>query len=359
MAIIRNEPIGVYHDNAALSKSKLMDYIKRGPRYYEAVWIKKTEPRKESKALWIGNRFDGLCDNADRELATWAPEIPDNAPKRSPEKHRTAAKPSQSTLDAFKWWDEWDAKYADKITVSNEDRFVLQQMLAEFRANPLVGRMWERCERQVTIRCELPGYGWWAITDKKGVVILSPTGMSELAMLEWLANKTKWTFATPPPDRDMLPDAFLEWIKEELATEFAWRWNKIELQARPDGVILDPKAPEMADVKSTRSLATFDRDFFAFGYHCQAAIGQWLLAIEGYDVSERTTFPVVESCRYPRCEVRKAPEGALAHGWSVVKKAVEEIAARIKTNNWREDAQVEVKEINVPNWMAVSWENEE
>jgi hypothetical protein len=290
--IIRNEPIGVYHDNAALSKSKIMDYIKRGPRYYEAVWIKKTEPRKEGKALWLGARFDGLTDNADRELATWAPEIPEDAPRRSPEKHRNAKKPSPETLASFAWWDEWDAKHAGKITVSNEDRFILQQMLAEFRANPLVGRMWERCERQVTIRCELPDLG-------------------------------------------------------------------ISLQARPDGVILDPKAPEMADVKSTRSLASFDRDFFAFGYHCQAAIGQWLLAIEGFDVSERTTFPVVESCRYPRCEVRKAPEGALAHGWAIVKKAVEEIAARTKANNWREDAQVEVKEINVPKWMEIAWENEE
>jgi hypothetical protein len=290
--IIRNESITDYHNSPSLSKSKIMDYIKRGPRYYEAVWIKKTEPRKESKALWFGQRFDGLTDNADKELSTWAPELPDDAPRRPSSVQRNAKKPSPETIAAINWWDEWEAQHAGKITVSNEDRFILGQMLTEFRANPLVGRMWERCERQVTIRCELPELG-------------------------------------------------------------------ISLQARPDGVILDPKGPEMADVKSTRSLATFDRDFFAFGYHCQAAIGQWLLAIEGFDVSERTVFPVVESCRYPRCEVRKAPEGALAHGWAIVKKAVEEIAARTKANSWREDAQVEVKEINVPKWMEIAWENEE
>lgn len=292
MTIIRNESITDYHNSPSLSKSKIMDYIKRGPRYYEAVWIKKTEPRKESKALWFGNRFDGLCDNADRELATWAPELPDDAPRRPSSVQRNAKKPSPETIAAINWWDEWEAAHAGKITVSNEDRFILGQMLTEFRANPLVGRMWERCERQVTIRCELPELG-------------------------------------------------------------------VSLQARPDGVILEPKAPEMADVKSTRGLATFDRDFFSFSYHCQAAIGQWLLAIEGFDVSERTCFPVVETCRYPRCEVRKAPEGALAHGWTIVKKAVEEIAARTKANNWREDAQVEVKEINVPRWVEIAMENEE
>jgi hypothetical protein len=292
MAIIRGESIEAYHANSALSKSKIMDYIKRGPAYYKAVWIDRTEKRKESKALWFGQRFDGLCDNADRELATWAPEIPEDAPKRSPEKHRNAKKPSPETLAAFAWWDEWDALHAGKVAVSNEDRFILQQMLTEFRSNPLVARMWERCERQVTIRCELPELG-------------------------------------------------------------------VSLQARPDGVILDPSKPEMADVKTTRGLAHFDKDFFSFGYHAQAAIGQWLLAIEGFDVSNSTVFPVVESCRYPACEVRDAPEGALAHGWAIIKKAVEEIAERTKTNNWRREPQREVKKINVPKWQEIAWENEE
>lgn len=169
--IIRNEPISVYHANAALNKSKIMDFINDGPVAYKAKWIDRTEPHKESKALFLGQRFDGLTDNADRELATWAPPIPENAPKRSPEKHRTAAKPSQSTLDAFKFWDEWDAMYADKITVTDEQRFVLQQMLTEFRANPLITQVWQRCERQVTICTYLPEFDIWVQSRPDGLCL--------------------------------------------------------------------------------------------------------------------------------------------------------------------------------------------
>lgn len=289
--IIRNESIEAYHANKALSKSKIMDFLKRGPAYYKAVWIDGTEPRKESRALWFGQRFDNLTENADKELATWAPEVPDDAPRRAPEKHRTAKKPSPETLASFAWWDEWDAKHAGKITVSNEDRFILQQMLGAFRSNPLVASMWEKCQRQVTIRAELPELG-------------------------------------------------------------------VSLQARPDGVILDG-SPAMADVKTTRSLATFDRDFFAYGYHVQAALAQWLLAIDGFDVSESTVFPVVESCRYPRCVVYTPPEGALAHGWNIVKKAVEDLARRTRENDWTEPRQTEPKQITVPRWMEIQMEGEE
>jgi hypothetical protein len=289
--IIFDESIESYHANPALSKSKIMDYIKRGPRYYHAVWVAKTEPRKASKALWFGQRFDGLCDDADRELSTWAPEIPEDAPRRAPEKHRTAKKPSPETLASFAWWDEWDATHAGKITVSAEDRCILEHMLAAFRANPIAAGIWPRCRRQVTIRCELPEYG-------------------------------------------------------------------LSLQARPDGLILDG-APAMADIKTTRGLATFDRDFIAYGYHAQASIAQWLLAREGIDVSASTVFPVVESCRYPRCRVVSAPEGALAHGWNIVKKAIEDIAQRYRTNDWSDPPQTELHQIVVPKWQEIAWENED
>jgi hypothetical protein len=292
MTIIRNEDVRLYHDCGALSKTKLMDYIKKGPGYYKAVWVDKTEPRKESKALNFGQRFDGLTDNADRELATWAPEVPEDAPRRPSITQRNAKKPSPETVAAIHWWDEWDAANAGKVVVTGEERFILQQMLTAFRANPLVASMWDLCERQVTIRSELPDLG-------------------------------------------------------------------VSLQARPDGLILPPGKPVLADVKTTRSLATFDRDFFAYGYHVQAALAQWLLAIEGIDVSESTVFPVVESVRYPRCVVYSPPEGALAHGWAIAKKAVEEIARRTRENDWRETPQDKPKMIDVPRWMEISWEAEE
>lgn len=271
MAIIRGESIEDYHASSALSKTKILDFINDGPVAYKAKWIDRTEPHKETKALRFGRLFDGLTDNADRELARWAPPTPPNAPKRPPEKHRTAAKPSQSTLDAFAWWDEWDAIHAGKEQVSNEERFVLQQMLTEFRANPLIARVWERCERQVTIRRHIPELDIW-------------------------------------------------------------------VQSRPDGLCLDAD-PLLADVKTCRDMRRFDKDCKSFGYFVQLSIGQWLLAQEGFRVTESTSFLAVENHRYPRAKFCVVSEEDLLRGWEVAKGAVTEIARRTRENDWRHPVQ--------------------
>ena len=287
--IIRSEDIRAYHDRQSLSKSKLGTFDRFGAAHYHAQYIAKTMPGPDSPALWFGRRFDGLCDNEDRERNTWAPPLPEDAPKKPSSSQRNAKKPSPETVAAIAWWDEWNAKHGGKVEVGEDDRQTLLEMMHALDANEHAHKLWshEQCERQLTIRRELPALG-------------------------------------------------------------------IELQSRPDGVNLTAELPYIADIKTTADLSRFPNDCITYGYHMQLAIGQWLLAKEG--VQAEAYLIVVESKRAPRCKVFRMPEIALAAGWEKAKRLMDEIARRMKANDWTE-RQESIEEITLPGWQLNKLEN--
>lgn len=119
----------------------------------------------------------------------------------------------------------------------------------------------------------------------------------------------------------------------------------VALQSRPDG--LDLVGHRLVDLKTCRDLNRFHRDCIDYGYHMQIAMGQWLLAQEGYHVD--AYLIVVESKLAPRCKVFKIPELALSAGWSKCEKLTGEIASRYKSGDWTE-TQMEIEEIQLDSW---------
>lgn len=76
---------------------------------------------------------------------------------------RNAGKPSQATLDAIAWWDEWDAAESTAITVEASEFELARAMATSLRALVLefpgappltVGELFDMSQKEVTIRWE-------------------------------------------------------------------------------------------------------------------------------------------------------------------------------------------------------------
>lgn len=159
MTILYDIGIEDYHNDASLSKSKLADLDGQGPLYYFHRHVAKTIPGRETDALRMGRIFDGMMDNEDRERIRWAELLPDDAPRKPSDRERFAKKQSPDTAERCKWWDDYLAKNHGLEMVTSDERHMLEGMASALRENPHFAKLWPLCQRQVTIRSELPEFG--------------------------------------------------------------------------------------------------------------------------------------------------------------------------------------------------------
>lgn len=126
--------------------------------------------------------------------------------------------------------------------------------------------------------------------------------------------------------------------------------NWLSLQCRPDFLWLDEERKRgwYIDLKKTDDLSSFGRRAIDFGYHTQLGLAQWLLARAGYRID--AFLLAVEWQRGARCKLFSMSDAVLDHGWQTAKAAVDDIAERIASNYWEDDAD-DVEGLEVPGWL--------
>lgn len=75
---------------------------------------------------------------------------PSDAPKDL-RRFATAKKPSQDTLDSIRWWDDFEAKSAGKISISSEMHSEAKSAISMLRQNDLAMEMWEASKKQLAL----------------------------------------------------------------------------------------------------------------------------------------------------------------------------------------------------------------
>jgi hypothetical protein len=127
--------------------------------------------------------------------------------------------------------------------------------------------------------------------------------------------------------------------------------NGIVLQSRPDFLKLDPATMTgwYIDGKKTDDLEGFGRKAIDYGYHRQLAICQYLAARAGYKID--AYLLAYEWQRGSRARLYRMPETALAAGWLEVYGVIREIAERFEDNDWTDDNDGEIEDLEIPDWM--------
>lgn len=131
--------------------------------------------------------------------------------------------------------------------------------------------------------------------------------------------------------------------------------NGLTLQSRPDFLLLNGDMTGWyIDLKKTDDLDAFGRKAIDYGYHRQLALAQWLAARAGYRID--AYLLVAEWQRGSRARLFKMPERCLEIGWLEVKQTVDEIAQRFADNDWADDHDGGVDELEIPGWMMAKME---
>jgi len=113
--IVEDMPEDEYHARPEVSKHDL-DMIRRAPLLYQH---KKMHPQPPDDEMNFGSLVH-LAILQPHLLESSVAFLPDDAPNRVSDRNRNAKKPSEATLAACAWWDEWCEKSRGKQVVKPE-----------------------------------------------------------------------------------------------------------------------------------------------------------------------------------------------------------------------------------------------
>lgn len=145
-----------YHAHPAMSNSRLKRFIDC-PRTMD-------EPYEETDAMAWGTMVHTLLLEPDQLPARYAIK-PADAPKKPDARQRNAKKPSQDTLDAIAWWDNFNASVGDRRVITADDMANLQALEERIAADPIAQPLlaelgmveasffWHDAETDIPMRC--------------------------------------------------------------------------------------------------------------------------------------------------------------------------------------------------------------
>jgi hypothetical protein len=145
-------PIEQYHKSAPgwWSKTSLRYYQERGPAWTK-LWLDGQVQAHKPEGVDAGLALDCYLTEGAEAFNKRFPRLPASAPKKPTKAQREAMRPSRETIEAIRWWDEWNAAHEGCIILSEEDRCILFEAVDAVRRLPCWPDV-ERCSAQTTVR---------------------------------------------------------------------------------------------------------------------------------------------------------------------------------------------------------------
>lgn len=126
--VVHDMDIDVYHAHHAVSRSGLL-LMQKSPQHYWYEYLSGMAEKKDTSALRIGGAFHALVLEP-HTFDARAVVLPEGAPKRPSITQLNAAKPSEATVQAIQWWQQWD-QYANGKIVLTREEFAEMQLMAD------------------------------------------------------------------------------------------------------------------------------------------------------------------------------------------------------------------------------------
>ena len=124
---------GQYHGGKAVSKSQL-DIIHQSPAHYHYRYLSGEYKPTTTPTLEFGSMVHSYVLEFDKFFSEYT-RVPDNAPRRPTKAQLEAKKPSDKTLEAIAWWEQFDAENKGRKTVDNDDLAALYAIRQSILAN--------------------------------------------------------------------------------------------------------------------------------------------------------------------------------------------------------------------------------
>jgi hypothetical protein len=142
--LLRDMPAEVYHSIDAMSAGGLKRMAQSPAHFYGMQLDPNRPPAGEpTPALRGGTRFHCALFEPD-ELDARYIAAPVDAPRKPTDTQRAAAKPTQRTLDAMAWWDEFEGRARGKEIVTQAELQTSRTMAARVRALPDIASLMTR-----------------------------------------------------------------------------------------------------------------------------------------------------------------------------------------------------------------------
>lgn len=132
--VIYGMDIDDYHAHAAVSRSGLM-LMEQSPQHYYYHYLSGLAPKIDTTALRVGGAFHTLI----LEPMTFNERVavvPANAPKKPSITQLNAKKPSEDTIIAIDWWQQFDAYVNGRTVIDNAEFNKLQAMANALKGQP-------------------------------------------------------------------------------------------------------------------------------------------------------------------------------------------------------------------------------
>jgi exodeoxyribonuclease VIII len=130
-AVLPDLSAAEYHRHPAVSKHGLDDF-RKAPALYD--YNRKNPQEAKSPALLFGSLYHTVILEPDLIGRLYA-VVPSDAPKKPSRTQREAKKPSQETLDAIAWWDDFNLRTEGRTIVDVQDIMRCQKMRAAMMKN--------------------------------------------------------------------------------------------------------------------------------------------------------------------------------------------------------------------------------
>ena len=157
LGLIRHEPIEVYHNTAAVSKSKLELIRPRPSRFYRRYVAQVAAPTYETAEQKIGRAFETLLLEGEKEYNLQyavAAEEPNFGDCRAVKDRTTKEQAAANKAKRDKWEAAEQLRIGAKTILSRSEHKLNLQMLASVRRNHVAMACLAQGEAQITLRCK-------------------------------------------------------------------------------------------------------------------------------------------------------------------------------------------------------------
>lgn len=128
-----------YHARPEYSSSQLKDMLRSAAHFY-SFNIAKEHEKEKKKHLDFGTLAHTLFLEPEKFDAEFA-VLPSDAPKPPTDVMRNAKNPSADSLARLEWWDAWQIKNGQKLTISEEQLAGAKRIVESLQALSMYGIM--------------------------------------------------------------------------------------------------------------------------------------------------------------------------------------------------------------------------